>query len=91
MLHSPALPSSNPCTEAQPIQYRLFLLQDFRHPRYAVWSAVRIKPNEQKKIEQIKQLGIQVDQTGLEGMLSYQLGGEVVGRQAWRDERVWLR
>lgn len=60
-------------------------------PRYAVWSAARLKPNEQQKIEQIKQLGVQVDQTGLEGTLSYQLGGEVIGRQAWRDERVWLR
>ena len=60
-------------------------------PRYAVWSAARAKPNEQQKIEQIKQLGIQVDQTGLEGTLSYQLGGEVIRRQAWRDERVWLR
>ena len=60
-------------------------------PRYAVWSAVRAKPNEQQKIKQIKQLGIQVDQTELEGTLSYQLGGEVFGRQAWRDERVWLR
>lgn len=60
-------------------------------PRYAVWSAARVKPNEQQKIEQIKQLGIQVDQTGLEGTLSYQLGGDVIGRQAWRDERVWLR
>ena len=60
-------------------------------PRYAVWSAARVKPNEQQKIEEIKQLGIQVDQTGLEGTLSYQLGGEVIVRLAWRDERVWLR
>ena len=60
-------------------------------PRYAVWSAARVKPNEQQKIEQIKQLGIQVDQTGLEGTLSYQLGGDVIVRLAWRDERVWLR
>lgn len=60
-------------------------------PRYAVWSAARVKPNEQQKIEEIKQLGIQVDQTGLEGTLSYQLGGDVIGRQAWRDQRVWLR
>lgn len=60
-------------------------------PRYAVWSAARLKPNEQQKIEGIKQLAIQVDQTGLEGTLSYQLGGDVIVRQAWRDERVWLR
>ncbi|MFA9204149.1 MAG: hypothetical protein ACEQSD_09145, partial [Flavobacteriales bacterium] len=60
-------------------------------PRYAVWSAARVRPNEQQKIEQIKQLGVQVDQTGREGTLSYQLGGDVIVRQAWRDERVWLR
>ncbi|MEC7121163.1 MAG: MBL fold metallo-hydrolase, partial [Pseudomonadota bacterium] len=64
-------------------------------PQYSVWSLAKISKATERQLDQVtKQVAEfdgQIDHTLQHGTLSYGLGGIQIVRQAWRDERIWLR